>query len=493
VGDSTKRAGDSQLTGGEAALQVPDFKCASLLVVGDVMLDSYWHGKTSRISPEAPVPVVSVGREEARLGGAGNVAYNAAVLGARTCMLGLAGQDDSGDRLDALLKERGITADLIRVPGARTITKLRVMSQNQQLIRLDFEDAFVGWDGSGLMTGFLERLQQVRAVIFSDYAKGMLRQVGLLIAAARAAGKPIIVDPKGTDFGRYRGATVITPNYSEFEAVMGKCRDEAEIEARAIELREALDLSAVLITRSEKGMSLFARGEAPLHLPTRAQEVYDVTGAGDTVVATLGAAMAAGLPLARAAALSNVAAGIVVGKLGTATVTVPELELALRAGNRATRRGICCEHQLLARVTQAREQGERIVMTNGCFDLLHPGHIDYLEKARALGDRLIVAVNDDESVRRLKGSQRPLNPLATRMRMLAALSCVDWVVSFAEDTPERLYSRVLPDVLVKGGDYRPEDIAGARQVVAAGGEVRVLDFIEGHSTTKLIERIRDSR
>ncbi len=472
--------------------RVPDFKCASLLVVGDVMLDSYWHGSTSRISPEAPVPVVSVGREEARLGGAGNVAYNAAVLGARTRMLGLAGEDDAGERLDALLRERGIAADLIRVPGARTITKLRVMSQNQQLIRLDFEDAFAGWDGTGLMAGFLERLNDARAVIFSDYAKGMLRQVGLLIAAARACGKPVIVDPKGSDFDRYRGATVITPNFSEFEAVVGQCKNEADIASRAVALRESLNLSAVLITRSEKGMSLFAKGAAPLHLPTRAQEVYDVTGAGDTVVATLGAAMAAGMPIAQAAALANVAAGIVVGKLGTATVTVPELELALRTGTRASSRGICCEHQLLARVTQAREQGERIVMTNGCFDLLHPGHIDYLEKARSLGDRLIVAVNDDDSVRRLKGSERPLNPLSSRMRMLAALSCVDWVVAFSEDTPERLYERVLPDVLVKGGDYRPDDIAGGRQVRAAGGEVRVVDFVDGFSTTSLIERIRST-
>lgn len=471
-------------------MQLPDFSRARLLIVGDVMLDSYWHGSTSRISPEAPVPVVRVDLEEARLGGAGNVAINAAVLGAQTQLLGLAGQDATADQVEALLHARGVACQLQRVPGSRTITKLRIVSRHQQLIRLDFEDHFPQWDAAVLLAEFESRLADCDAVILSDYAKGVLRQSADLVAAARRAGKPIIVDPKGTDFERYRGATLITPNLSEFEAVVGHCATEAEIEQRGAALCEQFDFEAVLVTRSEKGMTLLARGHAPLHLPTRAQEVFDVTGAGDTVVATLAAALAAGVPMPEAVALANIAAGVVVAKLGTATVSPAELQRAARAGSDACCRGVCGEAELVAQMNEARAHGERIVMTNGCFDILHPGHIDYLEKARALGDRLVVAVNDDASVRRLKGDARPVNPLATRMRMLSALACVDWVIPFAEDTPERLYCAVLPDILVKGGDYTEAQVAGGACVKAAGGEVRILDFLAGHSTTALINKIQ---
>ncbi|TSA22772.1 MAG: bifunctional D-glycero-beta-D-manno-heptose-7-phosphate kinase/D-glycero-beta-D-manno-heptose 1-phosphate adenylyltransferase HldE [Betaproteobacteria bacterium] len=471
-------------------MNLPDFARARLLIVGDVMLDSYWHGATSRISPEAPVPVVRVEHEEARLGGAGNVALNAAMLGAQTQLLGLAGEDAAADQIETLLRARGVACQLQRVPGSKTITKLRVVSRHQQLIRLDFEDHFPHWDAAALLAEFEARLADVDAVILSDYAKGVLRQSAALVAAAKRAGKPVIVDPKGSDFERYRGATLITPNLSEFEAVVGHCENEAEIEQRGEALRAQFDLEAVLVTRSEKGMTLLARGHAPLHLATRAQEVFDVTGAGDTVVATLAAAIAAGVSLPEAVALSNIAAGIVVAKLGTATVSPAELQRAARAGSEACCRGVCGEAELAAQMHEARAHGERIVMTNGCFDILHPGHIDYLEKARALGDRLVVAVNDDASVRRLKGETRPVNPLATRMRMLSALSCVDWVIPFAEDTPERLYCTVLPDILVKGGDYTADQVAGGACVVAAGGEVRILDFLAGHSTTELINKIQ---
>lgn len=471
-------------------MNLPDFSRARLLIVGDVMLDSYWHGPASRISPEAPVPVVRVDQEEARLGGAGNVALNAAVLGANTQLLGLAGQDATADQVESLLRANGVACQLQRVPGSKTITKLRILSRHQQLIRLDFEDHFPNWDADALQADFVERLAGVDAVILSDYAKGVLRRSADLVAAARLAGKPVIVDPKGTDFERYRGATLITPNLSEFEAVVGHCDSEAEIERRGLALREQLNLDAILITRSEKGMTLLARGNAPLHLPTRAQEVFDVTGAGDTVVATLGAALAAGMSMADAVALSNVAAGIVVAKLGTATVSPAELQRAVRGGTEACCRGVCSEDELLVQMDDAHAHGERIVMTNGCFDILHPGHIDYLEKARALGDRLIVAVNDDASVRRLKGETRPVNPLSTRMRMLSALACVDWVLPFSEDTPERLYCKILPDILVKGGDYTEDQIVGAACVKNAGGNVQVLDFLAGHSTTELINKIQ---
>jgi D-beta-D-heptose 7-phosphate kinase / D-beta-D-heptose 1-phosphate adenosyltransferase len=471
-------------------MHLPDFSRARLLIVGDVMLDSYWHGATSRISPEAPVPVVRVEQEEARLGGAGNVALNAAMLGAQTQLLGLAGQDATADQVEMLLRERGVACQLQRVPGSKTITKLRIVSRHQQLIRLDFEDHFPHWDAAALQAEFEARLAECDAVILSDYAKGVLRQSADLVAAARRAGKPVIVDPKGTDFERYRGATLITPNLSEFEAVVGPCATEAEIEQRGVALREQFDLEAVLVTRSEKGMTLLARGHAPLHLPARAQEVFDVTGAGDTVVATLAAAIAAGVSMPEAVALANMAAGIVVAKLGTATVSPAELQRAARAGSDACCRGVCFDAELIAQMSEARAHGERIVMTNGCFDILHPGHIDYLEKARALGDRLVVAVNDDASVRRLKGETRPVNPLATRMRMLSALACVDWVIPFTEDTPERLYCAVLPDILVKGGDYTVEQVAGGACVKAAGGEVRILDFLQGHSTSAMIAKIK---
>jgi D-beta-D-heptose 7-phosphate kinase/D-beta-D-heptose 1-phosphate adenosyltransferase len=274
----------------------------------------------------------------------------------------------------------------------------------------------------------------------------------------------------------------------EFEAVVGYCASDADIEAKGQQLRASLDLEAVLVTRSEKGMSLMMRGQTAVHISTRAQEVFDVTGAGDTVVATLGASLAAGLPLTQAMNLSNVAAGLVVAKLGTATVSFDELRQALQP--QTGEHAVYNEDSLHQRIQQARAAGKRVIMTNGCFDILHPGHIDYLEKARALGDVLFVAVNDDDSVRRLKGAGRPVNPLSTRLRMLSALACVNGVVAFSEDTPERLYCHVLPNVLVKGGDYTSDQVAGGDCVTAAGGEVVILDFLAGHSTTSLIEKIQ---
>ena len=472
-------------------MKLPDFASARVLTVGDVMLDLYLSGSAARISPEAPVPVVRVTEEDARIGGAGNVALNVAVLGAASTLVGLVGDDSVADRLQALLSSRAIDCRLRRLPGMRTITKQRVMSRNQQLIRLDYEDAFPPLDAGVLQADVVALLGQVDAVILSDYDKGTLRTSASLIEAARHRGLPVVVDPKGSDFERYRGATVLTPNLGEFEAVVGRCVDDAQLVERGQELRAHLGLEALLITRSERGMTLLAAGQPPLHLPARAIEVYDVTGAGDTVVAMLGVALAAQMPLADAVALANVAAGIVVGKLGTATVTHAELRAALRGapGPESLQRGAHDEAGLADQIELARLRGERIVMTNGCFDILHPGHVDYLEQARRLGDRLVVAVNDDASVRRLKGAARPVNPLATRLRMLAALACVDWVVPFEADTPERLICRLLPDVLVKGGDYTEDQIAGGACVKAAGGSVQVLSFLPGHSTTQLIQAI----
>ncbi|MZI89562.1 bifunctional D-glycero-beta-D-manno-heptose-7-phosphate kinase/D-glycero-beta-D-manno-heptose 1-phosphate adenylyltransferase HldE [Dickeya dianthicola] len=468
---------------------LPDFRHAGVLVVGDVMLDRYWYGPTSRISPEAPVPVVKVDTIEERPGGAANVAMNIAALGAGSRLVGLTGIDDAARALSAKLNEVNVKCDFVSVPTHPTITKLRVLSRNQQLIRLDFEEGFDSVDPQPMIDRIQQALPKIGALVLSDYAKGALVHVQSMIQTARAAGVPVLIDPKGTDFNRYRGATLLTPNLSEFEAVAGRCKDEHELVERGAALLADLDLSALLVTRSEQGMTLLQPGKAPLHLPTQAQEVYDVTGAGDTVIGVLAAALAAGKSLEEACFLANAAAGVVVGKLGTSTVTPIELENAIR-GRADTGFGVMTEAQLKDAVALARQRGETVVMTNGCFDILHAGHVSYLANARRLGDRLIVAVNSDDSTKRLKGPSRPVNPLTQRMIVLGALEAVDWVVPFEEDTPQRLISEVLPDILVKGGDYKPEDIAGSKDVWANGGEVRVLNFEDGCSTTNIINTIK---
>jgi len=472
-------------------ITLPPFDQARVLVAGDLMLDRYWHGGTDRISPEAPVPVVHVRDIEQRPGGAGNVALNLAALGGQPGLVGVTGQDDAADDLASLLENAGVACHFRRQPGAATITKLRVISRHQQLIRLDFEDGFPGTRARDLLPQFRPLLADCGAVVLSDYAKGALRDPRPLIEAAREAGVPVLVDPKGRDFSMYRGASLITPNLGEFEAVVGHCQDDAELVRRGEVLARECGIEAILITRGEDGMSLVRPGEAPVHLPARAREVFDVTGAGDTVIATLAAGLATGLALPQATALANLAAGIVVAKLGTATVSVAELRRALQEQEQSGR-GVLTEPELLHAVADARAHGERIVMTNGCFDLLHAGHVAYLEQARSRGDRLIVAVNDDASVRRLKGEERPINAVEQRMAVLAGLASVDWVVPFGEDTPARVIGEVLPDVLVKGGDYRPEEIAGHDAVVAHGGRVEILDFLDGCSTSAMIERMQSS-
>ncbi|MGB7756984.1 MAG: bifunctional D-glycero-beta-D-manno-heptose-7-phosphate kinase/D-glycero-beta-D-manno-heptose 1-phosphate adenylyltransferase HldE [Salinisphaera sp.] len=476
---------------------IPSFTDSRVLVVGDIMLDRYWYGDTGRISPEAPVPVVRIGDEERRLGGAANVALNLARVGACTRLIGVIGADEPGAVTRGLLAEAGIVDDLVESPDHPTIAKLRIVSRNQQLIRLDFERSFAmdgAFDREALVARVRAAVAATDVVVCSDYGKGTLVDVAEVIRLAREAGVPVLVDPKGRDWQRYAGASLITPNAAEFEAQVGHGDADMGIDAdlwlteQAAHTRQRLDLDALLITRSEKGMNLFA-AEGDLHLPTQAREVFDVTGAGDTVIAMVAAGLGAGLSLPDAAAVANLAAGIVVGKLGTATVTPAELRQAARA-QRASDHGVVDEDALAEWFEQARARGERIVMTNGCFDLLHPGHIAYLEAARALGDWLVVAVNDDASVTRLKGVARPLNDLSHRMQVLRGLAAVDWVVPFAEDTPERLICRLLPDILVKGGDYEISRIAGGACVIEAGGEVRTLEFVPGFSTTAIVDRLR---
>ena len=478
----------------QCAMQFPDFKKGRVLVAGDLMLDRYWFGETARISPEAPVPVVRVNDSEERPGGAGNVALNLAQLGARVQILGALGGDEAGETLTQRLSAAGVDCSHLSPGNQPTITKLRVLSRHQQLLRLDFEPTR---EDPAISQGFPlkvfeQALEQADVVVLSDYGKGALGHPEALIQMARSRGRPVLIDPKGHCFDKYRGATIITPNRPEFEAITGPLGSDADLVQAAERLIDRLQLEAILVTRGAEGMTLVRLGQPPRHLPTKAREVFDVTGAGDTVIATLAAALAAGESMGDAATLANLAAGVVVGKLGTATVTVAELDAAVQE-EIPPRRGVLSPQEALNEVLRARQRGETVVLTNGCFDLLHPGHVDYLVRARALGDRLIVLVNSDESVRRLKGPERPINSLPHRMALLAALSAVDWVAPFEEDTPEAFIKDLLPDILVKGGDYAAVDqIAGHEAVLARGGRVEILDFLEGHSTTALVDRIQHS-
>jgi len=473
-------------------LDAEAFRRSRVLLIGDVMLDRYWSGGTDRISPEAPVPVVGLKEFRDLPGGAANVALNVASLGTRCTLVGLTGDDDAGARLRTALDSTTIESRLVTTSSSPTITKLRVLSRNQHLMRLDIEDGFADSDHDALVQAYREALAECDLVVLSDYAKGTLGPVTAdLIAAAREAGRPVLVDPKGADFRRYRGADLITPNRGEFERVVGPCADDAALEARARDLIGELDLGGVLVTRSEEGMSLVPRDGDAVHLPAHRREVYDVTGAGDTVIGVMAAALAAGFPAADALVLANHAAAIVVGHLGAAQVTLEVLHDAIAGeGRSADPGGVVEADELVSRLEAARRRGESIVFTNGCFDLLHVGHVRGLQAMRALGDRLVVGVNDDDSVRRLKGEPRPLVPLAERMELLAAFDCVDYVVAFGEDTPAELLERVRPDVLAKGGDYAPVDIVGHDSVTARGGRVAVIDYVDGRSTTELIGRIR---
>lgn len=477
-------------------IKIPQFAKGHILVIGDVMLDRYLRGDALRISPEAPVPVVHVQdlKDSSKdiAGGAANVAINISSLGGKVDLLGLVGDDANALSLKNILTEAHVLHDLVVLKEYPTINKLRVIGHNQQLIRLDFEKNFQEIEFAELLERFKKHLKNANVVILSDYGKGTLHLSAEFIRLANAAKIPVLVDPKNKDFNVYRGAALIKPNLSEFEAVVGKCKDENDLVSKAKKVLDEYDFQAILITRGAVGMSLITRESEPLHLPARAREVFDVTGAGDTVIATLGASLAAGEKLADAVILANAAAGVVVRKLGTAKVSTAELRRAMQR-KQDPWAAILDEETLMQQVTDARLHGERIIMTNGCFDILHSGHVTYLEKAKELGDRLIIAVNDDASVKRLKGNDRPINSTEQRMLVLAALRAVDWVVSFSEDTPERLVAKINPDILVKGGDYQIAEIAGAKHVIDHGGEVVIVPLVEGFSTTSLIKRIKKNK
>ncbi len=460
---------------------------AKILVVGDVILDKYWIGESKRISPEAPVPVVNGDKILNRLGGAGNVAANVASLGCSVSLLGYVGQDEDGDLVRQLLKESQIESALISRENLNTTVKIRVISQGQQLVRVDFEDSPNKFKSDLLTKAFRELINDYQLVIFSDYHKGALHDVSRLISLANEKHKRVITDPKGGDFSRYKGTYLITPNMKEFEEVVGVCSGDQAMYSKAKKLAEDHQIENVLVTRGALGMSLYPRSGPEIHVPAHVEDVFDVTGAGDTVCAVLGATLAAGQPIAEAVTIANRAAGLAVKRLGAAVITANEIEAMLMEKDR--QRKLLSIESLKEQCRSVRASGGKVVFTNGCFDILHAGHVKYLEEARKLGNMMIVGINSDKSVKGIKGVDRPINTLEDRVRVLEALEAVDSIIVFDEVTPINLIKALLPDVLVKGGDYKPEEIVGYPEVLAHGGEVKALKFFAGESTSSLAKQI----
>ncbi|KZN46718.1 nucleotidyltransferase [Pseudoalteromonas luteoviolacea CPMOR-2] len=467
---------------------------ANVLVVGDVMLDRYWHGDTGRISPEAPVPVVKVSSLEDKAGGAANVAKNIAHLDGKVGLLGLIGKDDNGEKLVNILQAESIDSQLVTVDSLPTIAKMRVISRHQQVVRLDLEEPFEK-EHSRLLTKQLEAvIDNYDFILFSDYNKGALADIQAMIKIAKEAGKTVLVDPKMSDLSFYKGADFITPNLNEFKLAGGNATTEEALTDSARKLILESGVKAMLLTRSEQGMSLITETEK-YDFPAQVLEVSDVTGAGDTVIATLTTMLGAGMSAKDAVEMANLAAGIVVGKLGAATVSPEELSAKLGQYLRATGEHYQTPFEdVLQHIEFAKQNGEKIVFTNGCFDILHAGHVRYLAQAKAMGDRLVVGLNNDDSIARLKGEDRPINPLNERAMVLSALASVDWVIPFGKveenDTPANLIASISPDILVKGGDYKVEEIAGADHVLSHGGQVEVLSFLDGCSTSNVIKKAR---
>lgn len=474
------------------------FANARIAVLGDVMLDRFVYGDVGRISPEAPVPVMRLSHGISMLGGAGNLACNITRMGGRATLIGIIGADSPGDEIIAVANsERGLTAALLREPQRITTVKTRFVSQGQQLLRLDEESPHeVDATGTDRILASLDvALQDSKVLVCSDYAKGVLTETMLerAIRHARGQGSLVIVDPKARDFRRYRGATVITPNVHEAAQATGMgCDDDNSVEQAARAIADLVDCRAVVVTRGPKGMSVLSRtgsGQEIAHLPTQAKEVHDVSGAGDTVVAALSLGLAVDMPINDTAKLANIAASIAVGKVGTSPVEAAELAHAIEVSNFVEQNVKIAPLETAVSIAQSwRCHGERIVFTNGCFDLLHPGHIRLLRSAKAHGDRLIVAINSDESVRRLKGHGRPVQNENARATVMSSIGVVDLVTIFSADTPLELIEAVQPDVLVKGSDYAMDEVVGGDLVKAHGGRVVLVELEEGHSTSATVQR-----
>ncbi len=473
------------------SFDVKDFRKLHVLVVGDLMLDRYWVGDADRVSPEAPVPIVVVSGQEYRPGGAANVALNVVSLGAKCTLLGFTGQDEAGEQLRQSLSAAGVNCQFIELQDWRTPVKLRVLANSQQMIRLDFEEQPPQIGESERLALLLNRvekyLKEAQVLILEDYDKGVLQEPQALITAANLNGVPVLVDPKAKPLSEYKNSDIVKPNEKEFADFVGLEKTGFPEVARRI--CDELDIKNIIITLGGEGMSI-NDASSSRHIPARPVDVFDVTGAGDTSAAVMGLGLALGISVHQLSELANLASSLVIGKLGTAPISAPELESGLKL--MTIGRGVVDKHTLIDMVKEAKESGQRIVFTNGCFDILHAGHVTYLEEAAKLGDRLIVALNKDESVSRLKGLGRPIVKYESRALVISGLGAVDWVVGFDEDTPERLLEEIKPDVLVKGGDYSEERVVGGDFVRGYGGSVNVLTLVEDLSTSEIVDRIKDS-
>ncbi len=475
-----------------------------ILVAGDLMLDAFVYGDVERISPESPVPVLNIRSEDMMLGGAGNVLSNLCALGAKPSIFALVGEDADGELAIDIAKKMGADISGILKDSSRPTTrKTRYLARHQQLLRTDFEKTHpLSADlESALLTAVEKPIKGAGAVVLSDYGKGVLTPAMLqkIIAVAKRAGIPVLVDPKGRDYAIYAGADIVTPNRKELAEATGAAglKGDSEIVAAASRVIDLCDIACVIATRSEDGMSVICQGKEPLHLKTRAREVFDVSGAGDTVIATIAAAIAAGADIETAAVLSNIAGGIAVSKVGTSPVRTEEMLHAIEGNFEGPHTApFCTAEQALEQIKRWRAQGLKVGLTNGCFDILHAGHVRYLNEARGRCDKLIVAINRDESVKLLKGPSRPVNSEEARASVLGALGCVDMVISFGasrageDNTPSALVAMLQPDIFFKGGDYTEEQLPESKIVRAYGGEVAIMGMLEGFSTTAILAKSR---
>ncbi|MDG2048878.1 MAG: D-glycero-beta-D-manno-heptose-7-phosphate kinase [Myxococcota bacterium] len=473
-----------------------DFDGVRVVCLGDIMLDQYIYGRVERVSAEAPIPVIHASSQRAMLGGVGNVARNTCALGAQAVLIAVTGDDESADRIRSLSAgEPTLTARLVREPTRTTTVKTRYIADGQQLLRADEEstEPIRPETAEQIIKVLAEEIRAADALVLSDYLKGVLTDdvLAAAIAEAQAAGVPIVADPKRNNFSVYSGVTVLKPNLGELAAAARTpCQTNSEIEDAARKIMEDSAIDAMMVSRSERGLSLIERDAKTVHFSARALEVFDVSGAGDTMVSTTAVALAAGADLSLAAELANVAAGIVVGKVGTAVVSCDELaERLLEIELTGPEEKVVSAEAALADVERWRQQGKRIGFTNGCFDLLHPGHVSLLTQARSACDRLVVGLNSDESIRRLKGEDRPVQTELARAIVLASLGFVDRVIIFSEDTPVHLLESLQPDVLIKGADYKIDEVVGADVVRAYGGEIKLATLVPGQSSTAVIAKM----
>ena len=469
--------------------ELPSAASSRIVVVGDVMVDRYWYGDARRISQEAPVPVVDISVAEDRPGGAANVALNVVAMGAECTLVSAVGNDEAADAIRARLEGAGVVCDFVELADWATTLKLRILGRRQQLIRLDFERPPPAPLADRILEALEKHIAAADALVIEDYDKGVVDAPEGIVAAAKRAGVPVVVDPKFKHLDRYRGADIIKPNRTEFESAVGAWSDEADLVRRGREALDRVDARALVVTLGGEGLAVIERDGGHHRVQAGNVEIYDVTGAGDTVAAGLGVAAALSWSVLDGARMANLAAGLVCERIGTAAVTADEINRSI-ARQPTVDHGVLDPDALIAAVAAARAKGDKIVFTNGCFDILHAGHVGYLAQARGLGDRLVVAVNDDASAAKLKGKGRPVNDAQSRMRVLDGLASVDWVTSFSEDTPEILLAALRPDVLAKGGDYAESELVGGDFVRSYGGTVKVLGLFEDLSTSSIINRIK---